>query len=81
MSIEGLEVALLISLVVFSILAVESESLVRSVFSLLGFIFSLSALFILLQAFHVGLMLLIVYGGGVIALFMVVQMMTRGREE
>ncbi|MCS7125292.1 MAG: NADH-quinone oxidoreductase subunit J [Aigarchaeota archaeon] len=81
MSIEGLEIALLISLIFFSIIAVESENLIRSVFALLGFVISLSILFILLYALHVGLMLLLVYAGGAIALLMVVIMMTNRREE
>ncbi len=81
MSIEALETILLISLVIFSILAVESHSLIRAVFSLLGFIISLSFLFILLYALHVGLMLLLVYAGGAIALLMLVIMMTNRREE
>jgi len=37
MNIEALEVALLISLIIFSVIAVESESLIRAVFGLLGF--------------------------------------------
>jgi len=77
---ESLEAAFLASLVIFSILAVESESLIRSVFSLLGFTISLGLLFILLSAFHVGLMVLLVYAGGVVALLLAVIMMTKGRE-
>lgn len=81
MNVEALEAALLVSLVIFSIVAVESKSLIRAVFSLLGFIISLSFLFILLYALHVGLMLLLVYAGGAIALFMLVIMMTDRRED
>lgn len=81
MSIEALEASLLISLIVFSIIAVESENLIRAVFGLLGFIISLSFIFILLYALHVGLMLLLVYAGGAIALLMLVIMMTNRREE
>jgi len=81
MNIEALEVSLLISLIIFSIIAVESESLIRAVFGLLGFIISLSIIFILLYALHVGLMLLLIYAGGAIALLMLVIMMTNRREE
>jgi len=81
MNIEALEVALLISLIIFSIIAVESESLIRAVFGLLGFIISLSFIFILLYALHVGLMLLLIYAGGAVALLMLVIMMTSRREE
>jgi len=81
MNIEVLEVSLFISLIVFSIIAVESENLIRAVFGLLGFIISLSFIFILLYAPHVGLMLLLVYAGGAIALLMIVIMMTNRREE
>jgi NADH:ubiquinone oxidoreductase subunit 6 (subunit J) len=81
MNIEALEVALLISLIIFSVIAVESESLIRAVFGLLGFIISLSFTFILLYALHVGLMLLLVYAGGAVALLMLVIMMTNRREE
>lgn len=76
-----MEIALLILSIIFSIIAVESENLIRSVFALLGFIISLSGIFILLYAFHVGLMLLLVYAGGAVALLMVVIMMTNRREE
>lgn len=75
-----MEAALLVSLVVFSIIAVESENLLRSVFALLGFTVALAMLFILLSALQVGLMLLLVYAGGVVALFLIVIMMTKGRE-
>lgn len=81
MNIETLEIALLISLIVFSVIAIESENLIRAVFGLLGFIISLSFIFILLYALHVGIMLLLVYAGGAIALLMFVIMMTNRREE
>lgn len=75
-----MEAALLVSLVIFSVIAVESENLLRSVFALLGFTAALAALFILLSALQVGLMLLLVYAGGVVALFLIVIMMTKGKE-
>ncbi|GEM_PF-772747 len=81
MNIETLEIALLISLIVFSVIAIESENLIRAIFGLLGFIISLSFIFILLYALHVGIMLLLVYAGGAIALLMLVIMMTNRREE
>lgn len=81
MSLEIVETSLLVMLVIFSIIAVESENLVRSVLALLGFIISLSIIFILLYALHVGLILLLIYAGGAVALLMIVIMMTKGREE
>ncbi|MCF8884183.1 MAG: NADH-quinone oxidoreductase subunit J [Nitrososphaerota archaeon] len=81
MSLEIVEASLLVMLVIFSIIAVESENLVRSVLALLGFIISLSIIFILLYALHVGLILLLIYAGGAVALLMIVIMMTKGREE
>ena len=80
MSLEGLESALLAILVASSIMAVESERLTRSVLSFLIFTLALGGLFILLSAYHLGLMVFLIYSGAAIALLLMVFMLTKGRE-
>lgn len=80
MSLEGLETALLAVLVVSSLIAVESERLLRSVLGFLVFTLALGGLFLLLSAPHLGLMVFLIYSGAAVALLLMVIMLTRGRE-
>lgn len=81
MAYPELEVVLLVLAVASAIWAVESKSLVKSVFGLLLFTSSLGLLFIVLGALHVGLFQILVYSGGIVALFLAVIMLTARREE
>lgn len=80
MSLEGLESILLAVLVISSIVAVESERLIRSVLGFLVFTLTLGGLFLLLSAYQLGLMVFLVYSGAAIALLLMVIMLTKGRE-
>jgi len=73
---------LLLSLsVAFSILAVEANSLYRSIFGLFGMTATIGILFILLGAYYAGIVQLLVYAGGLIALMLVVVSLTVGKEK
>ncbi|MEM0482524.1 MAG: NADH-quinone oxidoreductase subunit J [Nitrososphaerota archaeon] len=79
--IEGLELLLLVLAVVFSAFAVETRSLTRSVFGLLLFTVSVGLIFLSLGAVHIGALQMIVYSGGVMALFLLMIMVTARRDE
>lgn len=81
MAVELLEIALLLAAVVFAIAAVEQARLVRSVIGLLGYTASLGVLFLVLGAYPVAILQLLVYAGGIVALFIFVILLTRGVEE
>lgn len=81
MILEGLELLLLILAVAFAALAVETRNLTRSVFSLLLFTATIGFIFVLQGAVHIGALQLIVYSGGVTALFLVMIMLTARRDE
>lgn len=73
---------LLLSLsVVFSIIAVEANSLYRSIFGLFGMTATIGILFILMAAYYVGIVQLLVYAGGLIALMLIVVSLTVGKEK
>ncbi|MDW8092079.1 MAG: NADH-quinone oxidoreductase subunit J [Nitrososphaerota archaeon] len=76
-----IELALLIIALISAVFAVESGSLIRSVFGLLFFTTSVGLIFVSLGALHVGLFQILVYSGGIVALFIAVIMLTRRREE
>ena len=80
MALEGLESILLAVLVISSIIAVESERLIRSVLGFLVFTLTLGVLFLLLSAYQLGLMVFLVYSGAAIALLLMVIMLTKGKE-
>ncbi|MCS7136580.1 MAG: hypothetical protein RMJ14_05580 [Nitrososphaerota archaeon] len=72
---------LLLSLsVLFSILAVEANSLYKSIFGLFGMTATIGILFILMAAYYVGIAQLLVYAGGLIALMLIVVSLTVGKE-
>jgi NADH-quinone oxidoreductase subunit J len=79
--IEGLELLLLVLAVVFSAFAVETRSLTRSVFGLLLFTVTVGLVFLALGAVHIGALQMIVYAGGVMALFLLMIMVTTRRDE
>ncbi|MDJ0270792.1 MAG: NADH-quinone oxidoreductase subunit J [Aigarchaeota archaeon] len=79
--LEGLELTLLVASVLFAILAVEQPRLYRAVMGLLGVTVAVGVLFFLLGAYQLAVLQLLVYAGGIIALFMIVIMLTRGVEE
>ncbi|MEM0445515.1 MAG: NADH-quinone oxidoreductase subunit J [Nitrososphaerota archaeon] len=78
---EGLELLLLVFAVAFAVLSVETKNLTRSVFGLLLFTATVGVIFILVGAVHVGALQIIVYSGGVTALFLVMIMLTSRRDE
>ncbi|MDW7978762.1 MAG: NADH-quinone oxidoreductase subunit J [Candidatus Caldarchaeum sp.] len=80
-SLDLLEVVLLAVSVFFAILAVEQSKLVRSVMGLLGYTSTLGVIFFVLGAYPVALFQLIVYAGGIVALFLFVILLTKGYEE
>ncbi|MEM2910044.1 MAG: NADH-quinone oxidoreductase subunit J [Nitrososphaerota archaeon] len=67
--------------VAFSILAVEANSLYRSIFGLFGMTATIGVLFILMAAYYVGIAQLLVYAGGLIALMLIVVSLTAGKEK
>jgi NADH-quinone oxidoreductase subunit J len=81
MDTEAIELGLLILAVIFAIIAVEQAKLIRSVMGLLGLTAVLGAIFFILGAYQVAIMQLLVYAGGVIALFLFVILLTRGVED
>ncbi len=81
MALEAVESVLLVVLVAASLVAVESERLTRAVIGFLIFTIALGAIFILLSAAYLGLLVLLIYAGAAIALLLMVIMLTKGREE
>ncbi|MEM3031633.1 MAG: NADH-quinone oxidoreductase subunit J [Nitrososphaerota archaeon] len=81
MSTESVELGLLILAVIFAIIAIEQSRLIRSVMGLLGLTAVLGVIFFILGAYQVAIMQLLVYAGGIIALFLFVILLTRGVEE
>lgn len=81
MSIDLLEAILLVVAIVFAILAVEQNRLIRSVIGLLGYTATLGVLFLVLGAYPVAILQLLVYAGGIVALFIFVILLTKGVEE
>ncbi len=77
---EAASVLLLSLSVIFSILAVEVNSLYRAIFGLFGMTATLGILFILMAAYYAGIAQLLVYAGGLIALMLVVVSLTEGKE-
>lgn len=76
-----LEIFLLLVAVGSALASVESRSLVRAIFGLLFFTLSLGFLFLEIGAPHVGIFQILVYSGGLVALFLAVIMLTKRREE
>lgn len=72
---------MLVLAVVFSAFAVETRSLTRSVFGLLLFTVAVGLIFVALGAVHIGAVQIIVYSGGVMALFLLMIMVTTRRDE
>ena len=81
MALEVLEFTFLILAIVFSIIAIEQTKLIRAVMGLMGVTVSIGILFLLLGAYQLAILQLLIYAGGVIALFIVVILLTRGVEE
>ncbi|MCS7145208.1 MAG: NADH-quinone oxidoreductase subunit J [Nitrososphaerota archaeon] len=79
--LEPLELALLVLALAASAIAVETRSLTRSVFGLLVFTVAIGLIFVLLGAIHIGALQIIVYSGGVMALFLLMIMVTARRDE
>ncbi|MEM2095538.1 MAG: NADH-quinone oxidoreductase subunit J [Candidatus Caldarchaeum sp.] len=80
-SLDLFEVLLLAAAVLFAILAVEQSRLVRSVMGLLGYTATLGVIFFILGAYPVALFQLLIYAGGIVALFLFVILLTKGYEE
>jgi NADH:ubiquinone oxidoreductase subunit 6 (subunit J) len=78
---ETLELLLLIIATFFAILSVETRNLTRTVFGLLVFTALVGVIFIMLGAVHVGVLQIIAYSGGVMALFLFMIMLTNRRDE
>jgi len=76
-----LELTLLVAAVVFAILAIEQTKLVRAVMGLLGMTVAIGVIFFLLGAYQVAVLQLLLYAGGIIALFMIVISLTSGVED
>ncbi|MEM2037298.1 MAG: NADH-quinone oxidoreductase subunit J [Candidatus Caldarchaeum sp.] len=81
MTLEIVELVLLAAAVIFAILAVEQAKLVRSVIGLFGYTATLGVLFLVLGAYPIAILQLLVYAGGIVALFIFVILLTRGVEE
>ena len=79
--LETIEIILLALIVLFAILAIEQGQLIRAVLGLLGVTAGIGVIFFLMGAYHVAILQLLVYAGGIIALFIVVILLTRGVEE
>ncbi|MEM4545685.1 MAG: NADH-quinone oxidoreductase subunit J [Nitrososphaerota archaeon] len=78
---EAVSLLLLSLSVVFSILAVEANSLYRSIFGLFGMTMSIGVLFILMAAYYAGIAQLLIYAGGLIALMLIIVSLTVGKEK
>lgn len=78
---ETLEILFLALALLSAAVAVETKSLTRSVFGLLIFTLIIGFIFILLGAVHIGALQIIVYSGGVMALFLLMIMVTARRDE
>lgn len=78
---EAVSLLLLSLSVAFSILAVEANSLYRSIFGLFGMTATIGVLFILMAAYYAGIAQLLVYAGGLIALMLIVVSLTVGKEK
>ncbi|MEM0090262.1 MAG: NADH-quinone oxidoreductase subunit J [Nitrososphaerota archaeon] len=78
---EAVSLLLLSLSVVFSILAVEANSLYRSIFGLFGMTASIGVLFILMAAYYAGIAQLLIYAGGLIALMLIIVSLTVGKEK
>jgi NADH:ubiquinone oxidoreductase subunit 6 (subunit J) len=81
METETLELLLLITALAFAVLSVETRNLTRTVFSLLIFTAIVGAIFITLGAVHIGVLQIIAYSGGLMALFLFMIMLTNRRDE
>ncbi len=81
METETLELLLLITALAFAVLSVETRNLTRTVFSLLIFTAIVGAIFIILGAVHIGVLQIIAYSGGLMALFLFMIMLTNRRDE
>lgn len=79
--IDVIQSVVLILMVGFAIVAIEAKRLYRAIFGLLGMTVSLGILFFSLSAYQVGIIQLLVYSGGIIALFVMVLSLTQGVEE
>jgi NADH-quinone oxidoreductase subunit J len=80
-NLEFIEIVLLVAAAFFAMLAVEQNRLIRSVMSLFGYTATLGVLFFVLGAYPVAILQLLVYAGGIVALFLFVILLTRGFEE
>jgi len=81
MNMDFLELILLTVAVVFAVIAVEQGKLIRSVMGLLGYTATLGIIFFVLGAYPVAVIQLLVYAGGIVALFVFVILLTKGVEE
>ncbi|MEM4353849.1 MAG: NADH-quinone oxidoreductase subunit J [Candidatus Caldarchaeum sp.] len=81
MNLDFVEMLLLAVSVLFAVIAVEQSRLVRSVMSLLGYTATLGVIFFILGAYPVAIFQLLIYAGGIIALFIFVIILTKGYEE
>jgi len=79
--LDVLEALLLILAAGSALYAVETRSLTRSIFSLLIFTVVVGLIFFALGAIHLGALQIIVYSGGVMALFLLMLMVTSRRDE
>lgn len=80
MAQEVVELSLLMVMILSSFFAVEARRLTRAVFGLFTATASLGGIFLLLGAFQVGLLQLLIYAGGLIALFVMVVLLTTGED-
>ncbi len=81
MNLDFIEILLLVIAVTFAFIAVGQERLVRSVMGLLGYTATLGVIFFVLGAYPVGIFQLLIYAGGIVALFLFVILLTKGYEE
>ncbi len=79
--LENIEFILLVLTVIFAIVAIEHTHLIKSVMGLLGVTAGIGVIFFLLGAYQIAILQLLVYAGGIVALFIVVILLTRGVEE
>lgn len=77
---EVLSFVLLAAATAFALFSLETSNLYRAVFGLFGMSAALGVLFILMSAYYVGIAQLLIYAGGLIALFIIVVSLTEGKD-
>ena len=78
---DVMQIALIVSTVFLSILAIELKDILYAVMCLFGMCITIGALFWLLYAPYVAVFQLLVYAGAVIVLFIATVMLTTRKEK